>query len=98
MDADRSPTTRAIRGEDPFDFGAAQRIARALASSDESSVEVDLRHVHVFHDRAVAYLGHVLAAYAGRVSVRGLRRHHFRLLRYLGISPGPDLGAENEAA
>jgi hypothetical protein len=93
-----STAARVIRGDDPFDLAAAQRIAQALATGGPDATEVDLRHVRVFHDHGVACLGHVLAAYGGQVSVRGLRRHHFRLLRYLGISPGADLGAEDEAA
>jgi hypothetical protein len=93
-----SIAARVIRGDDPFDLAAAQRIARALAAGGAETIEVDLRHVRVFHDHGVAYLGQVLVAHVGRVSVRGLRRHHFRLLRYLGISPGANLGAEDEAA
>ena len=98
MHPSTSTAARVIRGDDPFDLAAAQRIARALAAGGDEAVEVDLRHVRVFHDHGVAYLGEVLAAFVGWVSVRGLRQHHFRLLRYLGISPGANLGAEDEAA
>jgi hypothetical protein len=98
MQLDTPSTRRVIRGDDPFDLPAAQRVARALAAGDGSPAEVDLRHVREFHDHGVAFLAQAIAASAGRVSVRGLRQHHLRLLRYLGIAAGTDLGLESEAA
>ena len=43
--------------------------------------------VREFHDRAVALLAEVLAVARARISVRGLRQHQYRMLRYLGVMP-----------
>jgi hypothetical protein len=47
-------------------------------------VRVDLTQVRDFHDFGVAVLARALAS-RRQVSVRGLRTHQIRLLRYLGI-------------
>ena len=91
---DTTSGRRVIRGDDPFDLAAAERVMRELAASGGVPTEVDLRHVREFHDHGVAFLAHAIAAMAGLVSVRGLRQHHLRLLRYLGI----DCGAANLSA
>jgi hypothetical protein len=47
----------------------------------------------------VAFLAQALAVRPRNVTVRGLRQHHLRLLRYLHIdTAGVDLGPEHEAA
>lgn len=75
-----------IRMDGVFDKACAQKIGRELAAlADGTEVYVDLSHVRQFHDAAVAVLGDVLAAAHGRVSVRGLRQHQYRMLRYLGV-------------
>ena len=67
-----------------FDRPAAQRLALALEEAGDREVRVDLSRVEDFHDFGVADLGRALAGHR-RVSVRGLRMHQIRLLRYLGI-------------
>ena len=77
-----------IRFDGAFDLGAAGEIQRALADSvDGTEVYVDLSQVREFHDRAVAILADALKAARHPVSVRGLRQHQYRMLRYLGVDP-----------
>ena len=64
----------------------------------DAEVYVDLSRVREFHDRAVAMLADVLAVARARVSVRGLRQHQYRMLRYLGVMPSaldPGLAARS---
>lgn len=77
-----------IRMDGAFDTDAAQHIAQKLASMPEGAeVYLDLSQVRQFHDRAVAVLGDLLVSTHVRVSVRGLRHHQYRMLRYLGVPP-----------
>jgi hypothetical protein len=73
-----------IEADGTFDVPAAERVARALdGATAELEVRIDLSQVREFHDFGVAVLGRALAR--RRVSVRGLRTHQIRLLKYLGI-------------
>ena len=77
-----------IRLDGTFDLAAAGEIQRALADAPQGTeVYVDLSQVREFHDRAVAVLGDVLKSARHPVSVRGLRQHQYRMLRYLGVDP-----------
>ncbi len=89
-----------IRMDGVFDVPAAQRLARALAQTDENEqVRIDLTQVREFHDYGVTVLAQALASRGPRVAVRGLRQHHLRLLRYFGIDVGgPSAGTELELA
>lgn len=72
-----------------FDVAAAQDVAHRLAGVPSGAlVRVDLTHVRDFDDLGVALLARALAESPARVAVQGLRQHHRRLLRYLGISTG----------
>ncbi|ABC82429.1 STAS domain-containing protein [Anaeromyxobacter dehalogenans] len=83
--------THTIRRDGVFDVPAAEDVARSLASARPGTqVRVDLTHVREFHDFGVAVLARALAGCPARVSVRGLRQHHRRLLRYLGVAGPPD--------
>jgi len=95
-----SVAARLLKLEGVFDVPAAQRVARALANgAADEPVLLDLTHVREFHDFGVAYLAQALATRPRNVTVRGLRQHHLRLLRYLHIdTAGVDLGPEHEAA
>jgi hypothetical protein len=97
---ERVAVPRLLRLEGVFDVAAAQKVARALVDGDrDDPVHVDLTHVREFHDFGVAFLAQALATRPRHVRIRGLRQHHRRLLRYLGIeTAGVDLGPENEAA
>ena len=87
-----------IRLDGVFDVPAAQRLAHVIADSGDRRVEVDLTRVREFHDFGVALLARSLAG-RPEVTVSGLRQHHLRLLRYLGIDAGPvDLGTPVELA
>jgi anti-anti-sigma regulatory factor len=86
-----------IRMEGVFDVPAAQRLARALAQTDANEqVRIDLTQVREFHDYGVTVLAQALATRGARIVVRGLRQHHLRLLRYLGIEVGASSAAEAE--
>jgi hypothetical protein len=71
-----------------FDIEAVEAIrSRIAALPVGAEVYLDLSRVREFHDRAVAMLADVLAATLAHVSVRGLRQHQYRMLRYLGVTP-----------
>lgn len=76
-----------IRRDGVFDVSAAHEVALRLAAAHAGAeVRIDLTHVREFHDFGVAVLAQALAACPARVAVHGLRHHHRRLLRYLGIA------------
>ena len=82
------PESLVIRMDGAFDIGSVQVIQSRIADlPGEAEVYVDLSRVRDFHDRAVAMLADVLAATRARISVRGLRQHQYRMLRYLGVTP-----------
>jgi ABC-type transporter Mla MlaB component len=77
-----------IRMDGAFDIDSVQVIqSRIEGLPRDAEVYVDLSRVREFHDRAVAMLADVLAVARARVSVRGLRQHQYRMLRYLGVMP-----------
>jgi anti-anti-sigma regulatory factor len=78
-----------IRMDGVFDVSAAERLAKALARTDEDAqVRIDLTQVREFHDYGVTVLAQALAARGAHIVVRGLRQHHLRLLKYFGIDTG----------
>jgi STAS domain-containing protein len=84
---------RVIRVDGVFDVSAAQRLARELAEAGEREIRIDLTCVREFHDFGVALLARELSGHV-RTRVSGLRQHHIRLLRYLGIDASPGAAAE----
>jgi hypothetical protein len=72
-----------------FDVPAAQRLVLALQEAGEREVRVDVTRVSDFHDFGVAVLGKAMAT-RRHVSVRGLRTHQVRLLKYLGVDASGD--------
>jgi anti-anti-sigma regulatory factor len=77
-----------IRMDGAFDIDSVNAIRKRIESlPGDAEVYVDLSRVRDFHDRAVAMLADVLAAARARISVRGLRQHQYRMLRYLGVMP-----------
>ncbi len=77
-----------IRMDGACDIDSVDAIrSRIEALPDDAEVYVDLSRVREFHDRAVAMLAEVIGAAAARISVRGLRQHQYRMLRYLGVMP-----------
>jgi len=88
MQADPS-SSLVIRMDGAFDIDSVNTIrSRIEALPGDAEVYVDLSRVRDFHDRAIALLADVLAGARARVSVRGLRQHQYRMLRYLGVEPG----------
>lgn len=77
-----------IRMDGAFDIDSVNTIrSRIETLPGDAEVYIDLSRVRDFHDRAVALLAEVLAAARARISVRGLRQHQYRMLRYLGVVP-----------
>jgi ABC-type transporter Mla MlaB component len=77
-----------IRMDGVFDIDSVQVIrSRIEALPGDAEVYVDLSRVREFHDRAVALLAEVVKPARARISVRGLRQHQYRMLRYLGVAP-----------
>lgn len=75
-----------IRLDGTFDVHAAQDVLKALQGAPEDSeIYVDLARVREFHDNAVAMLAEALVGARQHLSVRGLRQHQYRMLRYLGV-------------
>ncbi len=76
-----------IRMDGAFDIESVRSIETSVADlPGDAEVYVDLSRVREFHDRAVARLADVLSRTQARVSVRGLRQHQYRMLRYLGVT------------
>lgn len=89
MERKGSGEAQVIRRDGVFDVAAAQDVAHRLATARAGTeVRVDLTQVREFHDFGVALLAQALATCKARVAVQGLRQHHLRLLRYLGIGIG----------
>jgi anti-anti-sigma regulatory factor len=77
-----------IRLDGTFDELAAKVVLKALQGAAEGTeVYVDLARVREFHDAAVGMFAEALMRTKHQVSVRGLRQHQYRMLRYLGVRP-----------
>ncbi|HET8541045.1 MAG TPA: STAS domain-containing protein [Anaeromyxobacter sp.] len=81
-----------IRLDGNFDAGAANRLCGWLVEVPSSRpLVLDFTHVTKCEDFGLAAVAQDLAARDGLV-VRGLTRHHERMLRYLGVTlDGPPL-------
>lgn len=76
-----------IRLNGVFDGVAARRLEGALLRAEPgTSFQVDLSKVQEFHDFAIAVLANAMRHSQAHVSVKGLRQHHLRLLRYFGVA------------
>jgi anti-anti-sigma regulatory factor len=96
-----------VRLDGTFDVQAAQDVLKVLQDApEESEIYVDLARVREFQDHAVATFAEALVRTRHHVSVRGLRQHQYRMLRYLGVKtsaldpglaprPGPTLAPES---
>jgi hypothetical protein len=73
--------------EDAFDLAGAREVLAATLLREAASVVVDLSRTRVVHDSAVAAVAAIARRSAVPVTVRGLRAHDLRLLRYLGLEP-----------
>jgi ABC-type transporter Mla MlaB component len=87
-----------LRVDGVLDVETARRLALALSDAGAGEIRIDLTRVREFHDFGVAVLARALADRRAPTAVSGLRQHHLRLLRYLGIETGQlDVGREAEA-
>lgn len=78
-----------IRMEGTFDVPTARQLAGTLADvSPGLEVSVDLTHVREFNDFGIALLAQALRDSPAHISLRGLRQHQYRMLRYLGVESG----------
>ena len=77
-----------IRMDGVFDVPAAREVAEKLDEAGYAEVRIDLTRVREFHDFGVALLAQTIATRRAPTAVLGLREHHLRLLRYLGIECG----------
>jgi hypothetical protein len=74
-----------IRVDGTFDRLAAARLASRLCELPPAApLVIDFSQVESFHDVGVATVAKEIADHA-RLEVRGLGRHHLRLLRYCGV-------------
>jgi anti-anti-sigma regulatory factor len=79
-----------IRLDGAFDGVAARRLEALLGDAAEGvPVRIDLSQVREFHDFGIAVLGQALTRTRARVTIRGLRQHQIRVLRYFGVDAGP---------
>lgn len=79
-----------IRVEGVFDGIAARRLEAVLARGEPGRrLQIDLTQVREFSDFGVAVLANALVRCGAFVSLRGLRLHQVRLLRYFGVDAGP---------
>ncbi len=87
----RSPTTRhTIRIEGTFDRMAAAALRVQLVDCEADEIEIDFAPARDVQDLGLAALVHGLKlATRPRVAIRGLSRHHGRMLKYLGLDVRP---------
>src|SRR5512133_3815682 len=84
------PAEASIRIEGVLDGIAARRLEALLVAADAGvPFHIDLTHVREFHDFGIAVLGQALTRSRAKVTLRGLRQHQIRVLRYFGIDAGP---------
>jgi hypothetical protein len=74
-----------MRLEGVFDVAAAKQAAAKLDEAGYAEVRIDMTRVREFHDFGVALLAQAIAGRRAPTAVLGLKEHHLRLLRYLGI-------------
>jgi hypothetical protein len=88
-----------IRVEGIFDRNAATRLARALCDLPAAaSLVLDFTQADDLQDLCVAAMAKELAGHP-RMALRGLGRHHLRLLRYCGVElpAAPAVDVDEEA-
>ncbi len=84
--AHTAPAERVIRVEGVFDGLAARRVERLLSGAAENArFHLDLTQIREFQDFGLAVLAQAMATARARVTVRGLRQHQVRILRYFGV-------------
>jgi anti-anti-sigma regulatory factor len=74
-----------IRLSGVFDSESACELSDRLAREHEDDVVLDFSLVREFADLGVAALARGLADHGRTLSLRGLRQHQLRVMRYFGI-------------
>jgi anti-anti-sigma regulatory factor len=81
-----------LRFHGDFDREGALKLQQRLATLS-TPLLLDFTEVHDFDDLAAAMLGRLLVEdRAGRVTLRGLCEHQYRLFHYIGIELDPVTG------
>jgi hypothetical protein len=73
-------------------FGSEEAWALHCALEDAEPgrrIDVDFREVREFDPAALSLLAQDIRADKSRIGLRGVSRHLVRVLRYLGVDPGP---------
>lgn len=79
-----------IRLEGIFDGPAARRLESVLVRANAGAwIRIDLTQIREFHDFGIAVLGQAMTRSRAHVTLRGLRHHQTRVLRYFGVDAGP---------
>jgi hypothetical protein len=86
-----TPQPIELRLTGSFDMPAARKLCDDLIGAARTPFLVDVSQVRELHPDALAHLCRAVSLLRGRVAMRGLSRHHFRLLAYLG-APLPRRG------
>jgi hypothetical protein len=96
MDVTRGETGEVlIRVAGTFDRNAAARLSLWLSELPQATpLVIDFSRVSDLQDVGVATVAQQLVAHSG-VALRGLGRHHLRLLRYCGVEV-PRARVDNE--
>ncbi len=82
----------ALRFHGDFDREGALKLQERVATLKRPLL-LDFTQVHDFDDLAAAMLARLLVEdHAGRIALRGLCEHQFRLFRYIGIDLDPLTG------
>jgi hypothetical protein len=69
-----------------------------LALAPFSLLTLDFTHVQVFENRAIVPLAEAVGTFQDvEVRLKGLTRHHARIMQYLGLSARSPATAANEA-
>jgi anti-anti-sigma regulatory factor len=75
-----------IRLAGTFDHAAATRVTGQLREAAAyADVVLDFSAVRQLHDHGLAAVADAIGERAPSIAVRGLGRHHERLLRYFGV-------------
>jgi len=81
-----------LRFHGDFDRDGALKLQERIAALKRPAV-LDFTEVHDFDDLAAAMLARLLVEdHAGRIALRGLCEHQFRLFHYIGIELDPITG------
>ncbi len=82
--------TSSIRLEGAFDGLAARHLEALLDRAEPGArVHIDLTQVRDFHDFGIAVLGRAVTRSRAHVTLRGLRQHQIRVLKYFGVETEP---------